>query len=182
MMSLSTMIQVPLLIPLIFGLFIKKTPNWAPWVTVALGLFISWFMMNVLTPQVFANWLGLNELTRRESVDMNLMLTIAAHLIFTAGFFCLTTFFYKAEHDEHRQAREKFFVDIETPVIADNEQDDYDRKQRDKLGSMVLLMGSGVTFMALIPNPLWGRGMFVACALVILAVGVFLKRSAKPIA
>ena len=182
MMSLSTMIQVPLLIPLIFGLFIKKTPNWAPWVTVALGLFISWFMMNVLTPQVFANWLGLNELTRRESVDMNLMLTIAAHLIFTAGFFCSTTFFYKAEQDEHKQEREKFFVDIETPVIADNEQDDYDRKQRDKLGSMVLLMGSGVTFMALIPNPLWGRGVFVACALVILAVGIFLKRSAKPTA
>tara|TARA_B110000196_G_scaffold54133_1_gene44758 strand:- start:561 stop:2306 length:1746 start_codon:yes stop_codon:yes gene_type:complete len=182
MMSLSTMIQVPLLIPLIFGLFIKKTPNWAPWVTVALGLFISWFMMNILTPQVFANWLGLNELTRRESVDMNLMLTIAAHLIFTAGFFCSTTFFYKAEQDEHKQEREKFFVDIETPVIADNEQDDYDRKQRDKLGSMVLLMGSGVTFMALIPNPLWGRGVFVACALVILAVGVFLKRSAKPTA
>lgn len=182
MMSLSTMIQVPLLIPLIFGLFIKKTPNWAPWVTVALGLFISWFMMNVLTPQVFANWLGLNELTRRESVDMNLMLTIAAHLIFTAGFFCSTTFFYKAKQDEHQQEREKFFVDIETPVIADNEQDDYDRKQRDKLGSMVLLMGSGVTFMALIPNPLWGRGVFVACALVILAVGVFLKRSAKPTA
>jgi Na+/proline symporter len=182
MMSLSTMIQVPLLIPLIFGLFIKKTPNWAPWVTVALGLFISWFMMNVLTPQVFANWLGLNELTHRESVDMNLMLTIAAHLIFTAGFFCSTTFFYKAEQDEHKQEREKFFVDIETPVIADNEQDDYDRKQRDKLGSMVLLMGSGVTFMVLIPNPLWGRGVFVACALVILAVGVFLKRSAKPTA
>ena len=180
MMSLSTMIQVPLLIPLIFGLFIKKTPNWAPWVTVALGLFISWFMMNILTPQVFANWLGLNELTRRESVDMNLMLTIAAHLIFTAGFFCSTTFFYKAEQDEHKQEREKFFVDIETPVIADNVQDDYDRKQRDKLGSMVLLMGSGVTLMALIPNPLWGRGMFVACALVILVVGVFLKRSAKP--
>jgi Na+/proline symporter len=182
MMSLSTMIQVPLLIPLIFGLFIKKTPNWAPWVTVALGLFISWFMMNVLTPQVFANWLGLNELTRRESVDMNLMLTIAAHLIFTAGFFCSTTFFYKAEQDEYKQDRERFFIDIETPVIADNDQDDYDRKQRDKLGSMVLLMGSGVTFMALIPNPLWGRGMFIACALVILAVGVFLKRSAKPIA
>ena len=182
MMSLSTMIQVPLLIPLIFGLFIKKTPNWAPWVTVALGLFISWFMMNILTPQVFANWLGLNELTRRESVDMNLMLTIAAHLIFTAGFFCSTTFFYKAEQDEHKQEREKFFVDIETPVIADNVQDDYDRKQRDKLGSMVLLMGSGVTLMALIPNPLWGRGVFVACALVILAVGIFLKRSAKPTA
>jgi SSS family solute:Na+ symporter len=180
MMSLSTMIQVPLLIPLIFGLFIKKTPNWAPWVTVALGLFMSWFMMNVLTPQVFADWLGLGQLTRRESVDMNLMLTIAAHLIVTAGFFYLTSFFYKEEKDEYVKEREAFFVDIETPVIAENDQDDYDRQQRNKLGSMVLFMGMGMTFMALIPNPLWGRLVFITCALVILAVGLLLKKSANP--
>jgi len=34
MMSVSSMVQVPLLIPLIVGLFIKKTPRWAPWATV----------------------------------------------------------------------------------------------------------------------------------------------------
>ena len=44
MMSVSTMIQVPLLIPLILGVFIKKTPQWAPWATVILGLFLSWLM------------------------------------------------------------------------------------------------------------------------------------------
>lgn len=180
MMSLSAMIQVPLLIPLIFGLFIKKTPNWAPWVTVALGLFVSWFMLNVLTPQVFASWLGLPELTRRESVDMNLMLTIAAQLIFTAGFFCLTSFFYKENSDANKQERESFFVDIETPVIADGKQDEYDRQQRAKLGTMVLYMGIGVSLMALIPNPMWGRGVFLACAAVILTVGLFLRKSAQP--
>lgn len=180
MMSLSAMIQVPLLIPLIFGLFIKKTPNWAPWVTVALGLFVSWFMLNVLTPQVFASWLGLPELTRRESVDMNLMLTIAAQLIFTAGFFCLTSFFYKENSDANKQERESFFVDIETPVIADGKQDEYDRQQRAKLGAMVLYMGIGVSLMALIPNPMWGRGVFLACAAVILTVGLFLRKSAQP--
>ena len=180
MMSLSTMVQVPLLIPLIFGLFIKKTPNWAPWITVALGLFVSWFLMNIFTPQVFAGWLGMGELTRRESVDMNLMMTIAAHLVVTAGFFCSTTFFYKEEKDEYIKERKEFFVDIETPVIAEDDQDDYDRQQRRKLGAMVLLMGTGMTLMALIPNPLWGRGVFVACALVILIVGAFLKKSAKP--
>jgi hypothetical protein len=136
--------------------------------------------MNVLTPQVFADWLGLGQLTRRESVDMNLMLTIAAHLIVTAGFFYLTSFFYKEEKDEYVKEREAFFVDIETPVIAENDQDDYDRQQRNKLGSMVLFMGMGMTFMALIPNPLWGRLVFITCALVILAVGLLLKKSANP--
>lgn len=180
MMSVSTMIQVPLLIPLIFGLFIKKTPNWAPWVTVALGLFVSWFVANILTPELFANWIGLEEaFTRREAIDMNLMITIAAHLVITAGFFCSTTFFYKEESDDYVQEKEAFFRDVETPVIADSEQNEYDRQQRDKLGTMVLLMGFGVFVMFLIPNPIWGRMVFVLCALAIITIGLLLKRSAK---
>ena len=179
MMSVSTMIQVPLLIPLIFGLFIKKTPKWAPWVTVAIGLAISWFMLYVFTPEVLASWLGLDTLTRREIIDMNLMMTIAAHLVITAGFFCSTTFFYKEEEDEHKQETALFFKDIVTPVIADDEQDDYDRQQRDKLGSMVIFMGVGVSLMMLIPNPMWGRLVFLLCALSILTVGILLKKGAK---
>lgn len=180
MMNVSTMIQMPLLIPLIFGLFIKKIPQWAPWVTVAIGLFVSWCTTNLLTPEVFANLIGLEQaFTSRESVDINLMITIAAHLIITAGFFCSTTFFYNEQRDEHKQETDRFFVDFETPVIADFEQDDYDRQQRDKLGSMVMFMGSGVFAMVLIPNPMWGRLVFALCALAILMMGFLLKRSAK---
>jgi len=179
MMSISAMIQVPLLIPLIVGVFIKKTPQWAPWVTVLLGLFISWFMKEVLTPQVFANWVGITEFTRREAADMNLILTLGAHVFITAGFFSLTSLFYKAEKDQHKSERESFFKDFETPVIADDGQDEYDRQQRNKLGAMVMVMGAGVMSMSLIPNPLWGRMMFVACAIVILTIGYFLKRSAR---
>lgn len=180
MMSFSVMIQVPILIPLIFGLFIKKIPNWAPWVTVLIGLFVSWFVMNVFTPDAFANLIGIEEFTRREASDMNLILTIGAHLFITAGFFCLTTLLYKEENDQHKLETDKFFKDIETPVIADFEQDEYDRQQRNKLGSMVMYMGTGIVFMAFIPNPLWGRLLFVVCAIVILSVGNLLKRSAKP--
>ena len=179
MMSISAMIQVPILIPLLFGLFIKKTPSWAPWVTVILGLFVSWTMLNVITPDVVAQWVGLEPLTRRETTDMNLILTLAAQLFITAGFFCSSTFFYKEEKDQHKQAREHFFVDLETPVIADSEQSDYDRLQRDKLGAMVTYMGAGVFLMALIPNPLWGRIMFVCCALVISTIGLLLRKHAR---
>jgi Na+/proline symporter len=180
MMSFSVMIQVPILIPLIFGLFIKKTPNWAPWATVIIGLFISWFVMNIFTADHFAYLIGIAEFTRREASDMNLILTIGAHLVITAGFFCSTTFFYKEHNDQHKVETDNFFKDLETPVIADYEQDEYDMQQRYKLGSMVLYMGIGVVFMALIPNPLWGRLMFIACAAIILSIGILLKRSAKP--
>ncbi|PHS47391.1 MAG: transporter, partial [Alteromonas sp.] len=72
-----------------------------------------------------------------------------------------------------------FFEDVETPVIADFEQDDYDRQQRNKLGVMVIIMSAGMLVMMLIPNPLWGRLMFLGCAVIMLAIGLLLKHSAK---
>lgn len=178
MMSVSAMIQVPILIPLLFGLIIKKTPVWAPWVTVLIGLFVSWLMFNVITADVVANWMGLEQLTRREATDMNLILTLGAQMFLTAGFFCSTTFFYNETKDRHRPDTENFFADLATPVIADNEQDDYDRHQRHKLGAMVMLMGAGLIVMTLIPNPLWGRVLFAICALAICAIGILLRKSA----
>lgn len=178
MMSLSAMVQVPILIPLIFGILVKKTPSWAPWVTVLLGLFVSWFMLNVLTPAVVADWMGLDPLTKREATDMNLMLTIGAQVFVTAGFFCGTSLFYKETRDANAVESQRFFDDLETPVIADDAQSEYDKQQRNKLGSMVIYMGFGVAAMMLIPNPMWGRIMFAVCAVAILCVGVLLKRSA----
>jgi len=178
MMSLSAMIQVPILIPLIFGILIKKTPVWAPWVTVLLGLFVSWFMLNVLTPAVVADWMGLDPLTKREATDMNLMLTIGAQVFVTAGFFCATSLLYKEARDPNAEARKRFFADLSTPVIADSAQDEYDQQQRRKLGAMVMCMGVGIAIMCLIPNPMWGRAMFLICAVGIGLIGLLLRKSA----
>ena len=179
MMSISAMIQVPILIPLILGLIIKRTPVWAPWVTVIVGLCVSWFMFNMSAAEYVTDWMGLGALTSRETTDMNLMLTLAAQVFVTAGFFCSTVIFYREKNDGHRQNTDHFFADLETPVIADAEQDGYDRQQRQKLGSMVMYMGTGLLFMMLIPNPGWGRLMFGLCAIAILTIGWLLKRGAR---
>ena len=177
MMSVSAMIQVPILIPLLLGMLIKKTPSWAPWMTVLLGLFVSWFMLNVFTPQVFANLIGIDPFTRREATDMNLILTIGGQVFITGGFFCLTTLFYKETSDKYAVRTKRFFDDVATPVIADFEQDTYDRQQRHKLGGMATFMGAGITAMVLIPNPLWGRLTFVLCGIIILSIGLLLRSS-----
>ena len=179
MMSLSAMIQVPLLIPLILGLFIKKTPQWAPWATVLLGLFMSWFMKEIFTPQVFADWIGIPEFTARETADMSLILTLGAHVFITASFFWATSLFYQESADKNKDETNRFFEHLETPVIADDQQDKFDQQQRNKLGTMVICMSAGILLMGLIPNPFWGRMIFVLCALVISTIGFLLKRSAK---
>ncbi|RCS69971.1 sodium-solute symporter, putative [Vibrio casei] len=179
MMSVSTMIQVPLLVPLFFGMLFKNTPKWAPWATVIFGMFVSWLMTDVVTSDVVAGWLGMEELTRREASEMRITLTIAAHLFLTAGFFITTTLFYNEKNDSHKEETTAFFKDIETPIISDVEQDVVDIEQRHKLGLMVMCMGFGMLTMTLIPNPLWGRILFLLCALTVLLLGWALKNSAK---
>ena len=179
MMSVSSMIQVPLLIPLLLGFFIKKTPNWAPWATVVLGLLVSLFVREVFIAQVFAELIGIEPFTKREASDMNLILTLAGQVFITMSFFCLSSLFYKEKNDSNTEQRQAFFDDLETPVIADNSQDDYDRQQRNKLGVMVSVMSIGVLLMALIPNPLWGRLVFVMCSSVLMGIAYLLKRSTR---
>ncbi len=177
MMSVSAMVQVPLLIPLIIGMFVKKTPRWAPWATVLLGLSLSWLMKSFVTPDVVAGWIDIAGFTKRESADLNLMLTLGVHLFVTIPFFCATALFYNEATDDNKTGREHFFEQLETPVVADELQQAVDQQQRSKLGGMVMAMSAGILLMALIPNPLWGRLVFVGCAVVICTIGVLLRRN-----
>lgn len=179
MMSVSAMIQVPLLIPLILGIFVKRTPRWAPWVTVILGLSLSYIVKESVTPAVVADWIGIAEFTSREAADLNLILTLGVHVFVTAPFFWATSYFYNPSTDRNLSETEQFFENLETPVIANDLQNDVDRQQRNKLGTMVMIMGAGILLMALIPNPIWGRLIFVGCSSILLTIGYLLYRNAK---
>ncbi|WP_295899416.1 sodium:solute symporter family protein [uncultured Vibrio sp.] len=179
MMQVATLLQSPILVPLFLGIIIRKTPKWAPWATVVVGMGVSWAVVNIFTPQFVAGWFGVEDLTGREAGEMRTMITIAAHLIITAGFFCLTTLFYDEAKDPYVETTKEFFKDVDTECVAEEGQDIVDRMQRAKLGTLVIYMAAGLTLMVLIPNPLWGRLLFLACAGAVFAVGYGLKKSAQ---
>ncbi|WP_041395410.1 sodium:solute symporter family protein [Photobacterium profundum] len=179
MMQVATLLQSPVLVPLFLGIIIRKTPKWAPWATVVFGLTVSWAVVNIFTPQYVMSWFGIENLTGREIGELRTVITIAAHLIFTAGFFCLTTLFYNEEKDPYVETTKEFFEDVDTECVSEEGQDIVDRMQRAKLGTLVIYMSAGLTLMVLIPNPLWGRLLFLGCAAAIFAVGYGLKRSAR---
>ncbi|MCG6272759.1 Na+:solute symporter [Vibrio vulnificus] len=179
MMQVATLLQSPILVPLFLGIVIRRTPKWAPWATVVFGMLVSWSVVKIFTPEYVISWFGVEEITRREAGELRTMITIAAHLFFTAGFFCLTTLFYNEAKDTNKAATEEFFKDVDTECVAEEGQDIVDRMQRAKLGTLVIYMAAGLTLMVLIPNPLWGRLLFLACAAAVFAVGYGLKKSAK---
>ncbi|CAH0528708.1 sodium:solute symporter family protein [Vibrio hippocampi] len=180
MMYVSTLLQMPILVPLFFGIFIKKTPDWAGWATLAVGMVVSYLVSFVITADVVANWLNLEvPFTSREASDLKVMLGIVGHLFITGGFFCLTTKFYKQPQGERKVELESFWNDVNTPVIEEAGQDEIDRQQRNMLGKLILVFGSLVMLMVLIPNPFWGRMAFVFCGVVIVTVGGLLLKSAK---
>ncbi|MCY4745910.1 hypothetical protein NYO99_13075 [Pelomonas sp. UHG3] len=178
MMQVGTLLQSPILVPLFFGMFIRRTPTWVPWVTVLVGLAVSWMLVTWLKPSLVGEWLGVS-FTKREAGDLSLMLNITAHLLLTGGFFCLTTLFYKREENAVQHATDEFFRDLERPEVSDDTPTQADLNQRNKLGDIVTVGGLGMFAMVLIPNPTWGRLTFLLCALSVLAIGLLLKRSAR---
>ncbi|MGF1723062.1 Na+:solute symporter [Vibrio kyushuensis] len=180
MMYVSALLQMPILVPLFFGIFIKKTPDWAAWATMAVGAVVSYVASFVITADVIANWLSLEvPFTAREATDLRVMLGLAGHLFITGGFFCLTTKFYKEPEGARSKELQAFWQDIETPVIEEEGQDIVDRQQRNMLGKLILVFGTLVMAMVLIPNPFWGRMAFAFCGLVVLTVGYLLHKSAQ---
>ncbi len=179
MMQVATLLQSPILVPLFLGMIIRKTPKWAPWVTVVVGMLVSWSVVTIFTPEFVGSWFGIESMTRREVSEMRTIITIAAHLVFTAGFFCLTALFYKEETDPYKATTDAFFEDVDTECVEAEGQDAIDRMQREKLGTLVLYMAAGLVLMVLIPNPLWGRLLFLACATAVFAVGYGLRKSAQ---
>ncbi|MFH0263229.1 transporter [Vibrio barjaei] len=178
MMYVGALIGFPMTIPAFCGFFIRKTPDWAGWGTLVVGGFVSYFVGFVITADMIQNWFGLNELTAREWADLKVAIGLIGHMIFTAGFFVLSTLFYKPLPEHREQDVDKFFNNLATPLVAEStEQKKLDNRQRRMLGSLIAVAGVGVMAMFVLPNPLWGRFVFVLCGSIVFAVGLLLVKA-----
>lgn len=178
MMYVGALIGFPMLIPAFCGFFIKKTPDWAGWGTLVMGGIVSYYVGFVINAEMVQNWFGLEPLTGREWADVKVTIGLVGHVIFTAGFFCLTTLFYKPLTKERQADVDKFFENLSTPLVNETPtQKKLDNKQRRMLGTLIAVAGVGIMAMFLLPNPLWGRCIFVLCGAIVMSVGLMLVKA-----
>ncbi|MEZ9167184.1 sodium:solute symporter family transporter [Vibrio cyclitrophicus] len=178
MMYVGALIGFPMTIPAFCGFFIKNTPDWAGWGTLVVGAIVSYIVGFVITAEMLQNWFNLEPLTGREWSDLKVAVGLIAHLTFTGGFFILSTLFYKPLEASRQKDVDTFFNNLATPLVSESTaQKKLDNKQRHMLGSLIAVSGVAVMAMFALPNPFWGRMMFVLCGGIVFIVGLMLVKA-----
>ncbi|MCQ1057672.1 sodium:solute symporter family transporter [Photobacterium sp. DNB23_23_1] len=183
MMLVGTLVGFPVLIPSIMCFFIRKTPDWAGWGTILVGMGVSAIIAFVITPQTIEAVLGLDApISAREFAEMkSVTLGVIGHMSITLPFFVLSRFFYKEPSPERAAEINKFFNNVDTEVVVEDTEASIrmDNKQHDMLGKMLLTASLFLASLALVPNPLWGRALFIVVASIVGFIGFLLLRSKR---
>ncbi|GEA50790.1 transporter [Vibrio inusitatus NBRC 102082] len=183
-LNVGALIGFPMLIPILLGMMIRNTPDWSAWATLIVGGIVSFIFGISLEAHHIENMLNMEQaLTVREWADLKVTLSLAAHVVFTGGFFLTIAYAYrgkKCRSAEREEQVAQLFENWNTPVVAESEeQQNLDTKQRSMLGNLICVAGFGILAMALIPNEPIGRMLFLLCGSLVLIVGVLLVTAAN---
>ncbi len=186
MLDFGILVALPQTLPLVLGIFIRRTPAWSGWSTVLIGFVVSWVTRHHLTLSWALETFGMggSDLTTWEKQNWDQGVAVFSNVIICTAWFLFTRFFYAREPAVYREAIEEFSRRIETPVeyAKDEIEAPTDDRQSWLIGWLCLPYGAIVMLMALIPNPWLGRAGFAFSGAVVALVGWLLVRQAKPAA
>ncbi len=175
-LRISSLIALPMSIPLTIGIFYKRVPDWSAWATLIVGGFVSFFCGSWLTWGI--EHFGLN-LTTQEARDLVVTWATICHLTITMGFYFATTFFYKETGSERDKERDQVFADFHTPIVAGNadvEKFDY---QRLILGYTSMGAGIIIAFVAFERSGFAARSIILLTAALLIGIGYVLRKSSN---
>ncbi len=182
MQRVSILIGVPITVPLVLALIVKRTPAWSGWSTVAVGFAGSLLIDRFLSPEWAAAFFGhaAPDATTQEYWRQGVQL-LGNVALGTAWFLC-STLFWRASPAAHRAGVENFLARVDRPIDFAAEEgaaNANDARQSAAVGWLTLTYGSFVVLLALIPNPLTGRLSFLGCGGLVTIIGLVLIRSGR---
>ncbi len=178
--QLAASLLIPFALPLILGLFYKRTPGWSAWSTAVVSAVASQLLVTWISPELFQTWMGWTvPLTPDETTYLALAVSSLGGtvLIGTAWFF-FTSLFYPRTSPEHRRTVDSFFTDLATPLNKDGVAGVQSSVYR-LLGGLCLVYGGFILILMLIPNPLLGRLCFLFCGGTIFIAGAILFKAGR---
>jgi solute:Na+ symporter, SSS family len=185
MQRVSILVATPIIVPLILGILVRRTPPWAGWSTVLIGFLCSLAVGDYLTPEwaveVFGVGAPVVDATREYWMQgIQVFVTVAVGTAWFLG----TRLFYHTSTVTQRERIETFFERLDRPVDFEKEEGERaanDARQSRAIGWLCLAYGCFVAALSLIPNPLSGRLAFIGCGGLALLIGAVLVWRAKKI-
>jgi solute:Na+ symporter, SSS family len=178
--QLAANLLMPLALPLIYGLFYKRTPGWSAWSTGLVAGLASWLLGTFVTPELFQQWVGWETpLNGDEKTYLKLAITtLGGTVIVGSAWYFFTSLFYKKVPVEEQERVEKFFTNLHTPVDKHGVEGVQTAIYK-LLGTLCLVYGAFILLLMAIPNKGTGRLAFLFCGGVIFGVGWVLFRVGK---
>lgn len=184
--QLAANLLMPLALPLIYGLFYKRTPGWSAWSTGLVAGLASWLLGTYITPEIFQQWMGwTTPLNGDEKTYLKLAITtIGGTVIIGSAWYFMTSLFYKAAPAAEQERIEDFFTNLHTPVDKHGVEGVQTAIYK-LLGALCMVYGGFILLLMAIPNKGSGRLQFLFCGGVMFTVGWVLwivgkRRAAQP--
>ena len=181
---INAYIQAPLTVALFLSILVKRTPAWAGWTTILVGILSTILIYDVAPTAGAQAWLtgAFGEGFASYIVTNKFTFTYVVTVPLCSLFFWATKFFYReVPHNEaYRADLDHFTERLDTPVDFESEVgNDNDAQQGRIMGTLALVYGGFVALGILIPNPMPGRIAILFTAAVLIAVGLALVTSAR---
>lgn len=136
---IGSLLQLPLFIPLVLILFIRKVPQWA-----ALASIVGGFIPGLIDLIFKTGW------SYQEKTIYVLAGGIVVYLLSMLG--------YKSSSESDKSKWEAFYTRMKTPVDFEKEVGQAnDSTQLLQIGKFAVALGSLIGLLAFLGNPLWGR-------------------------
>jgi len=207
-LMLAPILQLPLVIPMIMGVIMRRTPGWAAWSTALVGIGAG-LIVNLLwlTDEEriigFAGMIGLETpMTDIERGDFRFIIAWGAVMTMGFSWYFLTRLFWFTTTDRFRGDVDRFFADMRIP-IGDHDDDpkqvddalagkptdpaaedpvvhtNRDRDQYSIIGWLTTAYAVAISLGALIPNTWQDRLLFLASGTALGLMGAFLLRQRR---
>ena len=179
---LNAMLLPPMVVPMVLGLFIKRTPDWSGWSTVVAGLTVGVIANAVYSVEGVQSVLGLERvLSMREMVESKYIFISTLTWGISSLWFIGTRLFWSKALPVQRERIELLFQDLVRPVnhLAEGGENQ-DSMQYRIVGGLFTLTGGLLVLGALIPNPIYGRVIFLVIGGILMLMGwAFLRLSKR---
>jgi solute:Na+ symporter, SSS family len=182
MLDFGILVALPQALPLVLGIFIRRTPAWSGWSTVLVGFATGCLTRHFLTVDwALRTFGGSHQPNVWERQNWDQAIAVGMNITVGAAWFCGTRLFYGRASPAYRAAIESFSRNIDRPVDYDREEaaPATDDRQSRLIGWLCLPYGGVLCFLALIPNPPSGRLAFIFCGAVLALIGTALIRQSR---
>lgn len=171
-LALAGLIGMPMTVPLLLGLFVRRSPDWSGWGTVLFGTTVSslcWFTLPTSAFELLGG--GGANLSSQELGDARFAVTLIVATLASVSFFLFSQFF---DGSTEPADRAEFFGRMAAPIQKNEIFGDSVGQQAQLIGKLGFVYGAGVCAFAVVANSWQEMLPFLASGGIVLLVSVVL--------